>query len=134
MPKWKRIPFLMWEVWVTKFIIDISNIVCHTNATALWLDSIHLGSGLFVVFFNAGNEAIKVTLICSILQNTKFFKFTLCKGFSNSYGHFAPVLQNIFFIELKERIQTANPILHIHDISTPCLSLGIVQIHRYNLV
>ena len=36
--------------------------------------------------------------------------------------------------ELEERIQTINPILHIHDISPPCLPFGIVQIHCHDLI
>ena len=46
------------------------------------------------------NQPVKVALIGSILQNSELFKLFLSKGFGDSGGHLAPVMQNIFLVEL----------------------------------
>ena len=46
------------------------------------------------------NQPVKVALIGSILQNPELFKLFLGKGFGNSGGHFALIMQNIFLVEL----------------------------------
>lgn len=115
---------LCWRLVVIKAATDKS------AATTIIISSVYL----FVVMFDACHKAVKVALICSVLQNTEFFKLTFCKCLCNRCGHFAFVMQNIFLVELEERIQTADPILHIHDIPPSCLSFGIVKVHRHDLI
>ena len=47
---------------------------------------------LFAVFFDICHKTVEITLICSVLQNTKFFKFTFCKRLCDGSGHFAFVM------------------------------------------
>ena len=46
------------------------------------------------------NQPVKVALIGPILQYPELFKLFLGKGFGNSGGHFALIMQNIFLVEL----------------------------------
>lgn len=46
------------------------------------------------------NQPVKVALIGSILQNSELFKLFLGKGFGDSSGHFALIVQNVFLVEL----------------------------------
>ena len=115
---------LCWRLVVIKAATDKS------AAATIIISSVYL----FVVMFDACHKAVKVALICSVLQNTEFFKFTFCKCLCNGRGHFSFILQNIFLVKLEERIQTARSIPHIHDISTPCLSFCIVKVHRHDLI
>ena len=46
------------------------------------------------------NQPVKVALIASVLQYPELFKLFLGKGFGNSGGHLALIMQNIFLVEL----------------------------------
>lgn len=89
---------------------------------------------VLILFLSSGYKSVKITLILPILNDTVFLKFTLGKGFCNGRCHFPFMMQHFFLVKLQKRIQPCDPILHIHDVPTACLPLGIIQIHRDDFV
>ena len=89
---------------------------------------------VLILVLGAGNKSVKITLILPILNDTVFLKFALGKGFCNGRCYFSFMMQHFFLVKLQKRIQPCDPILHIHDVPTVCLSLGIIKIHRDNFV
>ena len=84
---------------------------------------------VFILVLGAGNKSVKVALILPILNDTVFLKFTLGKGFCNGRCYFSFMMQHFFLVKPQKRIQPCDPILHIHDVSTTRLPLGIIKIH-----
>ena len=84
---------------------------------------------VLILFLGAGYKSVKIALILPILNGTVFLKFTLGKGFCNGCCYFSFMMQHFFLVKLQKRIQPCDPIPHIHDVSTACLSLGVIKIH-----
>ena len=80
---------------------------------------------VLILVLGAGNKSVKITLILPILNDTVFLKFALGKGFCNGRCHFSFMMQHFLLVKLQKRIQPCDPILHIHDVPTVCLSLGM---------